>query len=62
MEVVLGIIEDGLKKGGTLHCGGGRPKDLKGFFIEPAVITDMEDDHKLVRNEVCLFVSLSISF
>ena len=49
---VLTMISNGLKKGGTLHCGGGKPSDLKGYFLEPTVITDLDDEHELVQEEV----------
>ena len=51
------MVQDGLKKGGNLRCGGGKPKDLKGYFLEPTVITDLNDDHELVREEVRLVVT-----
>ncbi|MGC8778249.1 MAG: aldehyde dehydrogenase family protein, partial [Candidatus Caldatribacteriaceae bacterium] len=48
------FVQDALKKGGKILCGGKRPADprlQKGFFFEPTVITDVSPDMKLMTEE-----------
>jgi (Z)-2-((N-methylformamido)methylene)-5-hydroxybutyrolactone dehydrogenase len=50
----LGYIETGLKEGGELRAGGGRPEDLdRGYFVRPTVFTGLDNaSSRLVREEV----------
>jgi aldehyde dehydrogenase (NAD+) len=48
---VMGYIESGKQEKATLATGGGRFGD-KGYFIEPTVFTDVQDDMKIAREEI----------
>jgi aldehyde dehydrogenase (NAD+) len=48
---VMGYIESGKQEKATLATGGGRVGD-KGYFIEPTVFTDVQDDMKIAREEI----------
>jgi len=51
MEKILGFVESGKKEGAKLLTGGSRYGD-KGFFVEPTVFGDVEDDMKICREEI----------
>ncbi|MBL8798416.1 MAG: aldehyde dehydrogenase family protein [Planctomycetia bacterium] len=48
---VMGFIDAGKKDGAKLLCGGKRSGD-KGYFIEPTVFDDVQDDMKIAREEI----------
>jgi aldehyde dehydrogenase (NAD+) len=48
---VMGYIESGRDEGATLACGGNRVGD-RGYFIEPTVFADVQDDMKIAREEI----------
>jgi aldehyde dehydrogenase (NAD+) len=50
-DKVMGYIEAGKKEGATLACGGGRVGD-RGYFIEPTVFTDVQDNMKIAEEEI----------
>jgi aldehyde dehydrogenase (NAD+) len=50
-DKVMGYIDSGKKEKATLATGGGRVGD-KGYFIEPTVFTDVQDDMKIAREEI----------
>jgi acyl-CoA reductase-like NAD-dependent aldehyde dehydrogenase len=51
-DELLEQIEDGVAKGGELLIGGGTGSSDKGWFLEPAVITEPADDSRLNHEEV----------
>lgn len=51
MHKILGYIDSGKKEGANLATGGHRVGD-KGYFIEPTVFTDVQDDMKIAREEI----------
>ena len=54
-EEVEDQVADAVKRGGKLLVGGDRPKGEefdKGFFLNPAVVTDVDPKSKLVADEV----------
>lgn len=51
MDKILDYIESGKKHGAKLLAGGKREGD-KGFFVQPTVFTDVQDDHQIAREEV----------
>ena len=54
-EKVLNYIDIGKSEGATLHCGGGVPhlQGLEhGFFVEPTIFTDVQDDMRIAREEI----------
>jgi aldehyde dehydrogenase (NAD+) len=48
---ILGYIDAGKKEGAKLLTGGGRVGQ-KGYFIEPTVFDDVQDDMKIAREEI----------
>ena len=51
LEKVLGYIESGQSEGAKLNCGGGRVGD-RGYFVEPTVFSDVQDNMKIAREEI----------
>lgn len=51
MEKILGMIESGKKEGAKLMAGGKRPK-TPGFFVEPTVFAEVQDDMTIAREEI----------
>jgi aldehyde dehydrogenase (NAD+) len=50
-EKVMTYIESGHREGATLACGGQRVGD-RGYFIQPTVFADVEDDMSIAREEI----------
>ncbi len=50
-DKVMGYIESGKKEGANLVCGGKRAGD-RGYFIEPTVFADVQDDMKIAKEEI----------
>uniref|UniRef100_A0A6V7QQT9 Aldehyde dehydrogenase 1 n=1 Tax=Ananas comosus var. bracteatus TaxID=296719 RepID=A0A6V7QQT9_ANACO len=50
-EKVLSYIEHGKREGATLVTGG-KPCGEKGYYIEPAVFTDVEEDMLIAKDEI----------
>jgi aldehyde dehydrogenase (NAD+) len=48
---IMGYIESGRKEGATLACGGERVGN-RGYFIRPAVFSDVHDDMKIAQEEI----------
>jgi len=51
MNKILGYVEAGKKEGAKLLTGGARIGD-KGYFIQPTVFGDVEDDMTICREEI----------
>lgn len=52
-ERVENYIEIGQKEGATLACGGCRPKGFdKGFYVEPTVFIDVDNNMKIAQEEI----------
>ena len=55
MNRVLGYIDAGKAAGAKLVCGGQRPDDPQlagGFFVQPTIFDDCDDDMQIVREEI----------
>jgi aldehyde dehydrogenase (NAD+) len=50
-DKVMGYIESGRKEGAKLVCGGDRVGD-RGYFIQPTVFADVQDDMKIAKEEI----------
>src|SRR2546423_7616580 len=48
---VMGYIESGKECGATLHTGGARFGD-RGYFVQPTVFTNVQDNHKIAQEEI----------
>ncbi|MHC0552812.1 aldehyde dehydrogenase family protein [Salinicoccus sp. CNSTN-B1] len=51
LETVMGYIEKGKEEGARLVTGGNSPEG-KGYFVEPTVFADVEDDMTIAREEI----------
>lgn len=49
---ILTMIEGGKKAGAKCVAGGKRAEGLDGYFVEPTVFADVEDDMQIAREEV----------
>jgi len=50
-EKILGYIESGQEQGAELICGGSRIGN-KGYYIEPTVFGNVQDEMKIAREEI----------
>jgi aldehyde dehydrogenase (NAD+) len=50
-DKVMGYIESGRSDGATLVCGGERVGN-RGYFIQPTVFADVQDNMKIAREEI----------
>jgi aldehyde dehydrogenase (NAD+) len=50
-ERVMGYIDSGRIEGAKLVCGGGRVGD-RGYFIQPTVFADVQDEMTIAREEI----------
>jgi aldehyde dehydrogenase (NAD+) len=51
LDRIMGYIESGKREGATLACGGERVGD-RGYFIQPTVFSDVQDEMKIAREEI----------
>lgn len=51
LNKILALIESGKKEGARLVAGGAREGD-KGYFVQPTVFADVEDNMTIAREEV----------
>jgi aldehyde dehydrogenase (NAD+) len=52
-ERIEGYLQLALDEGGSFACGGGRPADReRGFFIEPTLITGLDNSARVAREEI----------
>jgi aldehyde dehydrogenase (NAD+) len=50
---VEGYIKKGIEEGARLVCGGGRPEGLdSGYFVEPTVFADVDNNMTIAREEI----------
>ncbi|XP_017842840.1 aldehyde dehydrogenase, mitochondrial isoform X2 [Drosophila busckii] len=52
MEKILGLIQTGKKQGAKLVAGGSRPEGMPGYFVQPTVFADVNDDMTIAREEI----------
>ena len=60
-DKVMGYIESGRGEGATLACGGDRIGN-RGYFIQPTVFSDVQDEMTIAREEIFGPVMSVISF
>jgi aldehyde dehydrogenase (NAD+) len=52
-ERIEGYLQLALAEGGAFACGGGRPADRdRGFYIEPTLITGLDNTARVAREEI----------
>jgi aldehyde dehydrogenase (NAD+) len=62
-ERVLGYIESGRKEGARVVCGGGVPSHLStGYYVEPTLFADVNNDMTIAREEIFGPVLVMIPF
>lgn len=54
MNKILTLVESGKKEGANLVLGGGRVGD-RGFFVEPTIFKDVQDNMRIANEEVHCF-------
>jgi aldehyde dehydrogenase (NAD+) len=57
MEKILGLIKEGASQGAKLLVGGKRIGD-KGYFVEPTVFSQVEDNNVIAKEEVSYFENI----
>jgi acyl-CoA reductase-like NAD-dependent aldehyde dehydrogenase len=51
LELVQDLLDDARKSGGRIRAGGEPVPGTKGYFITPAIVTDLDDSARLVAEE-----------
>ncbi|EEZ98469.1 aldehyde dehydrogenase, mitochondrial [Tribolium castaneum] len=51
MTKILGLVKEGVNQGAKLLVGGKRVGD-KGYFVEPTVFANVEDNHVIAKEEI----------
>ena len=51
MEIIERHVEDAVAKGANVLVGGRRNPELKGLYYEPTVMTDVNHDMDIMRDE-----------
>ncbi len=50
---VEGYIDKGRAEGARVVAGGGRPEELdRGWFVQPTIFADVQNDHTIAREEI----------
>lgn len=61
MEKILGLIDSGKRDGAKLVHGGQRIGE-RGYFIQPTVFADCQEDMQIAKEEVRYIFLYNISF
>ncbi len=51
MDIIERHVDDARTQGATIHMGGARNPDLKGLYYQPTVITDLDENMEIMREE-----------
>uniref|UniRef100_A0A2M4A5X9 Putative aldehyde dehydrogenase n=1 Tax=Anopheles triannulatus TaxID=58253 RepID=A0A2M4A5X9_9DIPT len=51
-DKILGLIDTGKQQGARLVAGGDKCTDLPGYFIQPTVFADVQDDMTIAKEEI----------
>lgn len=52
LQIVRALVEDAVKKGATLHCGGEVLENLGPLFYAPTLLTDVTKDMDIYKREI----------
>jgi len=52
MDIIQELVDDAVKLGAVLHCGGKRNSSLHGQFYEPTVLSNVTGDMRISQEEV----------
>lgn len=50
-DIVMNLLNDAIKRGAEVVVGGGKGTELPGYFIEPTVVSGLDDSAPLVSEE-----------
>uniref|UniRef100_H2XZV0 Aldehyde dehydrogenase domain-containing protein n=2 Tax=Ciona intestinalis TaxID=7719 RepID=H2XZV0_CIOIN len=59
---ILAMIDQGVKDGCTLLCGGKKVEGLKGHYVQPTVMVGMSDHMEIAKEEIFGPVQLIFKF
>ena len=51
-EIVVDLVDDAVKNGATMHCGGPFATGMPGKFYAPTVLTDVNHDMRIMNEEI----------
>ena len=51
-EIVKELVDDAVKNGATMHCGGPFATGMPGKFYAPTILTDVDHDLRIMNEEV----------
>jgi acyl-CoA reductase-like NAD-dependent aldehyde dehydrogenase len=52
MQKVLGYVEEGVRMGAQLVCGGARTENQAGYFVQPTLLANVRPGTPLLREEI----------
>ena len=52
IDIIQALVDDAVKKGATVHCGGKRNTTLNGQFYQPTLISGITSDMRISQEEV----------
>jgi len=52
MKKVLGYVDEGVRQGASIVCGGGRTASDRGWFVAPTLLTNVAAGTPLLREEI----------
>lgn len=52
LKIVEEYVQIGAAEGGTIVCGGNRVHDLKGYFYEPTILSNIRPHHRIAQEEI----------
>nr|ABG77991.1 1-pyrroline-5-carboxylate dehydrogenase 2 [Glossina morsitans morsitans] len=52
LQKILQLIDSGKQQGAKLIAGGARPEEMPGYFVQPTVFADVQDDMRIAREEI----------
>lgn len=52
LDIIESLVQDAIKKGAKLHCGGKRNSSLLGQFFEPTILSNITADMRISKEEV----------
>ncbi len=51
-DIVVDLVDDAVKNGATIHCGGPFATGMPGKFYAPTVLTDVNHDMRIMNEEI----------
>ena len=52
LDKVLGLIDSGVDDGAKLACGGGQDPDAGELFVQPTILTDVDNGMQIAQDEI----------